>query len=185
MQVEAKAHPAHPDPGPRPRPDPFEALFRAEYARVVAVANRVLDDPAEAEDVAQEVFWDLHRRHPQGMPLAAGWLHSAAVHTALNRLRGRRRREKREELAERREGGAGPEDPEQAHLRAEDRRLVRDALARLPRKKAAVLGLRYSGLSYAEVASALDVGTGQVGTLLRRAEASLAKQLEDLRRAAP
>ena len=55
---------------------------------------------------------------------------------------------------------------------------MRSALARLKPKTAAVLVLRYSGLSYAEVGAALKVGTGQVGTLLRRAEQSLRKELE-------
>jgi RNA polymerase sigma-70 factor (ECF subfamily) len=41
-----------------------------------------------------------------------------------------------------------------------------------------VLALRYSGLSYAEVAVALKVNTGQVGTLLRRAELALKKEVE-------
>ena len=59
----------------------------------------------------------------------------------------------------------------------EDRRLVRDALTRLPAKAASVLALRYSGLSYVEVGSALGVGTGQVGTLLRRAEQALRKEM--------
>ncbi len=178
--MKAKARSAELDPGPRPRPDPFETLFRSEYPRLVAVANRVLDDPAEAEDVAQEVFWELHRRHPEGLPLAGRWLHSAAVHTALNRLRSRRRRERREDLAERRQAPDELGDPEQLHLREAERRQVRLALARLPEKKAAVLALRYSGLSYAEVGAALGVGTGQVGTLLRRAEAELARRLEDM-----
>ncbi len=169
-----KAKPRLVEP-PAPAPaDPFERLFRAEYGRVVAVANRVLADAAEAEDVAQEVFWDLHRRHPQGLEQAGRWLHSAAVHTALNRIRSRKRRERRERLVE----AAPAEDPEGLHLQAEDRRRVREALARLPDKKAAVLALRYSGLSYSEVAGALGVGTGQVGTLLRRAEAALLKQLD-------
>ena len=173
LKEQVKAKPRYADGTPEAAPGPFESLFRAEYPRVVAVANRVLDDRAEAEDVAQEVFWDLHRRHPEGMPLASRWLARAAVHTALNRLRGRRRRERRERQAE----TAAPPDPESVHERAEERRLVREALARLPTKKASVLALRYSGLSYAEVAAALGVTTGQVGTLLRRAEAALVKEV--------
>ena len=60
---------------------------------------------------------------------------------------------------------------------SEDRRVVRAALARLAPKPGAVLVLRASGLSYAEVAQALGVGTGQIGTLLRRAEAALRKEV--------
>jgi DNA-directed RNA polymerase specialized sigma24 family protein len=41
---------------------------------------------------------------------------------------------------------------------------VRAALARLAPKPASVLVLRASGLSYAEVAEALGIGTGQIGT---------------------
>ena len=55
----------------------------------------------------------------------------------------------------------------------EQRQMVRQAMRRLPAKSAAVLALRYSGLSYAEVATSLGVSIGQVGTLLRRAEARL------------
>ena len=124
----------------------FEALFTAEYARVAGIANRVLADPHEAEDVAQEVFIDFHRLHSASAQYAPAWLHRAAAHAALNRLRG-------------------------------DRRQVRQALARLAPRPAAVLVLRASGLSYAEVAQALGVGIGQVGTLLRRAEAALRKEI--------
>jgi RNA polymerase sigma-70 factor (ECF subfamily) len=44
-------------------------------------------------------------------------------------------------------------------------------------KAAAVLVLRAGGLSYAEVAQSLGVGIGQVGTLLRRAEVALRKEV--------
>jgi RNA polymerase sigma-70 factor (ECF subfamily) len=148
----------------------------AEYGKVVAVANRVLADRTEAEDVAQEVFLDFHRKHRPDAGYAPAWLHRAAVHTALNRIRSRRRRERRE-LADAHEQSAAVVDPQQVVEIDEDRRLVRDALARLPAKAASVLALRYSGLSYVEVGSALGVGTGQVGTLLRRAEQALRKEM--------
>lgn len=170
-----------PEPAPAPPSskspaDQFDALFLREYARVVAVATRVLADRAEAEDVAQEVFMNFHRRHPGGASFAAGWLHSAAVHTSLNRIRGRRRRvlrEARHELDR-----TQPPPPQEVVEIAEQRRLVRAALGRLSRKQASVLALRYSGLSYSEVAEALGVGVGQVGTLLRRAETALRKEFE-------
>src|SRR5262249_57556513 len=76
--------------------EPFDRLFMAEYGKVVAVANRVLADRTEAEDVAQEVFLEFHRKHRPDASYAPAWLHRAAVHTSLNQIRGRKRRERRE-----------------------------------------------------------------------------------------
>jgi RNA polymerase sigma factor (sigma-70 family) len=161
---------------PRTDDESFEALFKAEYARVAGIANRVLMDRHEAEDVAQEVFVDFHRLHSASAQYAPAWLHRAAAHAALNRLRGSRRRQKRE-VAQATEAGDRILDPQKVFEVSEDRRQVREALARLAPKPAAVLVLRASGLSYAEVAQALGVGIGQVGTLLRRAEAALRKEV--------
>jgi RNA polymerase sigma-70 factor (ECF subfamily) len=161
---------------PRTDDESFEALFKAEYARVAGIANRVLMDQHEAEDVAQEVFVDFHRLHSASAQYAPAWLHRAAAHAALNRLRGARRRQKRE-VAQAAEESDRVLDPQKLFEVSEDRRQVREALARLAPKPAAVLVLRASGLSYAEVAQALGVGIGQVGTLLRRAEASLRKEV--------
>jgi RNA polymerase sigma factor (sigma-70 family) len=153
----------------------FEQLFLAEYGRVAAIAHRVLADLAEAEDVAQEVFWDFHRRHDARADYARTWLHRAAAHTALNRIRGRKRRERRE-LASM-EAVASSPDPQQVVMTQEERRLVREVLRRLPRKAASALALRYSGLSYSEVGAALGVKVGQVGTVLRRAEQAMRKEM--------
>jgi RNA polymerase sigma-70 factor (ECF subfamily) len=163
----------------RPDDESFEALFRAEYARVAGIANRVLADPHEAEDVAQEVFIDFHRLHSASAQYAPAWLHRAAAHAALNRLRGAKRRQRRElsQAMDKTEEMDRVADPQELLEVAEDRRQVRQALARLAPRPAAVLVLRASGLSYAEVAQALGVGIGQVGTLLRRAEAALRKEV--------
>lgn len=156
--------------------DDFERLFRAEYPRVVRVATRVLGDPGEAEDVAQEVFSDFHRLHDPRAPWAAGWLHRAAAHRALNTIRSRNRRGRRETAAAHER--PAPPDPVDEVVRAEERRTVRAALARLPEKSATVLALRYGGLSYAEVGAALGVGVNSVGTILKRAEAKLRQEVE-------
>ena len=164
--------------GQRSMEQAFEALFVTEYSRVVGVANRVLVDRAEAEDVAQEVFLDFHRHHSPTAPYAPAWLHRAAWHTALNRIRGRRRRERREYLdaaGDREDGWSA--DPQRIAERNYDRDVVRSAMRRLPARAAGVLALRYSGLSYAEVAEAMGIGVGQVGTVLRRAEARLKREV--------
>src|SRR5437016_10229717 len=77
-------------------PDPFERLFVQEYPKVVAIAYRVLADRPAAEDVAQEVFLKFHRSFSPDSERASGWLHAAAVHSALNVIRGERRRTQRE-----------------------------------------------------------------------------------------
>jgi RNA polymerase sigma-70 factor (ECF subfamily) len=91
-------------------------------------------------------------------------------------MRGRRRRERRE-FAQAADEGATTMDPQHMLEVSEDRRKVREALARMAPKPATVLVLRASGLSYSEVAQALGVGIGQIGTLLRRAEAALRKEV--------
>jgi RNA polymerase sigma-70 factor (ECF subfamily) len=106
---------------------------------------------------------------------APGWLAVAAAHTALNTLRSGRRRAAREEAAT----DAGPPVPDVADavVVREERRRVRAALSRLPRKQAVALVLRHSGLSYADVAAALDLSPGSVGTTVRRAESALRQEL--------
>jgi RNA polymerase sigma-70 factor (ECF subfamily) len=152
----------------------LEEVFRTAYARVVAVAARVLGSRHEAEDVAQEVFLTFGRSSvPAGE--AVGWLSVAAAHTALNHLRSGRRRASREEAA--RDAAAVSPDVADAVVTLDERRRVRAALARLPRRQAVALVLRHSGLSYAEVAAALDLSPGSVGTTVRRAESALRKEL--------
>ena len=155
------------------RPD-LERVFRTDYPRVVAVAARVLDSRDQAEDVAQEVFLAFGRSSVPGGE-AAGWLTVAAAHTALNLLRSGRRRSAREEAAD--DGPAVAPDVADLVITREERSSVRAALARMPHRQAAALVLRHSGLSYAEVAAALDLSPASVGTTVRRAESVLLKEL--------
>ena len=102
---------------------------------------------------------------------------TAAAHTALNVIRSNRRRAVREERY-----ATEPSlehDPQVAAEAAETTRAVRAALARIPKRQATVIALRYSGLSYAEMASTLGIGVNAVGTRLRRAEARLRKEIGD------
>ncbi len=153
----------------------LDEVFRREYRQVVGVAARVLGSQDQAEDVAQEVFLSFGRSSvPAGQ--ARGWLCVAAAHTALNVIRSGRRRASREEVA----AAAHDEivsDVADTVITREERSRVREALARLPHKHAVALVLRHSGLSYADVAAALDLSPGSVGTTVRRAESALREEL--------
>ena len=156
------------------RPD-LADVFRRHYQQVVRVAARVLGSQDEAEDVAQEVFLSFGRSAvPAGE--ARGWLSVAAAHTALNHLRAGRRRTSRETTAATTEDTVVT-DVADVVVTREQRTQVRRALAALSRKQAVALVLRHSGLSYADVAAALDMSPGSVGTTVRRAESALRKEL--------
>jgi RNA polymerase sigma-70 factor (ECF subfamily) len=159
--------------------DDLGEVFRRDYRRVVAVAGRVLGSRDECEDVAQEVFLAFGR---SSVPAdeASGWLTVAAVHTALNHLRSGRRRASREETAAVSDSVVRPAvspDVADVVVSSEERSRVRAALGTLPQRQAAALVLRHSGLSYAEVAAALSMSPGSVGTTVRRAESALRKEL--------
>ena len=153
----------------------LDEIFRRDYRLVVGVAAGVLGSREQAEDVAQDVFLSFGGSSvPAGQ--ARGWLCVAAAHTALNLLRSGRRRASREETAAA-ATAAVVADVAEAVVTREERGHMRAALARLPRKQAVALVLRHSGLSYADVAAALDLAPGSVGTTVRRAESALRKEL--------
>lgn len=165
----------------------FDALFMREYGRVTAIASQVLGSRSEAEDVAQEVFLSALRYEVVSRDRPGAWLHAAAAHLALNRIREGRRRAGRERRALG-QGFAGPvpvgadaegRDPASALEGRERRARIQAAMARIPPRQAAVLALRLAGLRYAEVAQALGMPVGSVATTLRRAEASIRKELSD------
>ncbi len=158
-----------------PDPATFESFFRGNYPAVVRLAQSVVGDAQGAEDVAQDVFLAAYRRFDGDYGRAAGWVRVAAVHTALNVVRGERRRGRRQLQT-----GVAAASPslEDAVIEREGRADVRRVLRRLPRRSAAVLVMRHSGMSYAEIADVLGVKVGHVGTLLRRAESALGKEMD-------
>lgn len=161
----------------------FEALFMEHWEAVVRILRRLVGDPAEAEDLALEVFLRLHRHNQkQSTPEnPGGWLYQVATRLGLNAIRASQRREQYELTA----GRAALEEaqaptPAEALALAEERRQVRRALARLPERQSQLLTLRYSGFSYKEIASALNVAHASIGPLLVRAEREFEKQYRTL-----
>ncbi|MEP7356533.1 MAG: sigma-70 family RNA polymerase sigma factor [Anaerolineales bacterium] len=149
----------------------FEAAFSEHYARVYGVLFRLLGDPAKAEDLTVETFWRLWQRAPRRADNLAGWLYRVAMRLGYNDLRAGRRRERHELEA----GHAAlianaPPDPADVVELAQHRAAVRAVLDEMKPRDAQLLILRHSGFSYAEIAAALGLAPGSVGTLLARAE---------------
>jgi RNA polymerase sigma-70 factor (ECF subfamily) len=150
----------------------LEAVFRQHWSRVYSVLFRLVGDGDEAEDLALETFWRLYRRSPAlDEDRLGGWLYRVATNLGFNALRSRRRRLRYEDRA-----GASaiedgrPIDPAQALEQSQERQRVQATLERMKPRSARLLVLRYSGLSYAQIAEAMGVAPGSVGTLLARAE---------------
>jgi RNA polymerase sigma-70 factor (ECF subfamily) len=154
-------------------PFDFETFFLDRYSGIARVVARVVRDPARAEDIASEAFWKLWRTPRAWGEQAGGWVYRTAVRLALDELRRTARRVRREAVA----GGAGAvRDPEQIHTEDRERAQVRETLAVMESRAAELLLLRSHGLSYAEVAAALDLNPGSVGTLVVRAQQAFRKE---------
>jgi RNA polymerase sigma-70 factor, ECF subfamily len=155
------------------RAEALDVLFQQHYARVYAVLYRLVGD--EADDLAQEVFLRLYRRPPRETDAdLAAWLYRVATNLGYNALRSQRRRERYRDLL-----GAVTDvlgwqhralDPALEVAQRQEADQVRAILAALRERDAAILILRHQGLSYREVADALGVAPGSVGTMLARAE---------------
>ena len=152
----------------------FDALFLMHYDGVYRLLYRIVGTRDEAEDLAQETFVRLARQRfgPGREHNLRGWLYAVASNLALNVLRSRGRRQRREETVFRLEDSGGEPDPAVVALRDDERAAVRRTLAALPGRQARLLMLRHSGLSYREIAEALGMAPGSVGTTLACAEAA-------------
>ena len=163
----------------------FEDVFLGEYARVVSVARRIVYDTAAAEDVAQDVFAAYARRFDGNASHASGWLYLAATRMALNEVRRRRRAHRREQrrfVLQRAQQVEGERalDPQVLIDRDHARRLVGTVMLALPERFAAILALKYGGLSYREIASAVGIAEASVGSYVVRAERAFRKEIEDV-----
>jgi RNA polymerase sigma factor (sigma-70 family) len=152
--------------------DRFEQVFRRAYARLVGLAWQVVHDRGVAEDVAQETLARLADAAILDRPddEVDAWLTRACLNRASNALRSRRRTSAREDRVGRRDAAVDATDAAGDVIATEERDAVREALAHLPDRQRAVLVLRHSGYRYAEIAAAVGVAPGSVGTLLARAE---------------
>ena len=145
--------------------------------RVLGLAMRMLRDDAEAEDVAQESFFRLFGRELRGTPTGVrAWLFKTATHLVRDRHRVESNR--RRLLEKNHEPSVTAESPDLHLERAERREQAREALDQLNPRDREVLMMRYSGFSYRDIAEAVGLEPGSVGTTLARAERRFARAVD-------
>ena len=151
----------------------FDALFATGYRRLARLLYRVTGDFGRAEEVASEAFWRLHCKPPAADTNLEGWLFRTGLRLALDQLKKDRRRARYEALGSLFGFAASPH---QVLEQTEERTRVRQALGALKTDQVALILLRAEGLSYAELAAALRLNPGSVGTLLARAGEAFRKE---------
>jgi RNA polymerase sigma factor (sigma-70 family) len=145
------------------------ALYDAQFQSLFRYLDRLTGDPDLAEDLAQDTFVRLHQRAALPDDPRA-WLATVAT----NLFRDHRRQAcRRAELVSRHAADEiSPGEPaasDAAVMEHEARSQVRTALDALPWRDRVLLLLRHEGYSYRELARAIGVAEGSVGTLLVRA----------------
>ena len=153
--------------------DWFDVLFREHYPRIVNLLTRLTGDRGQAEEIAADAFSKLARRSLllRSEERETPWLYRVATNAGLDAVRANSRRRKTEEAAgaERLRAGNGPGVLDEILSRERCQR-VRAVLGAMKPRDAELLLLRSSGMTYREIAQALGVQAGSIGTLLARAE---------------
>lgn len=170
----------------------FELLVVKYERRVLRLISRLVRDPAEAEDVAQEAFMKAYRALPQfrGDSAFYTWLYRIAVNTAKNYLSAQGRRPRT--ISEFQGGEDGEsfdvsdvvEDNNTPDAVLHSRQVadtVNKAIESLPEDLRTAITLReIEGLSYDEIAAAMDCPIGTVRSRIFRAREAIAEQLRPL-----
>lgn len=159
----------------------FETFYQLTSARIHAIVTRMLHDPAEAEDVLQEVYTSAWRRADTYDPARAGamtWLITLARNRAIDRLR-QHRETPLDEAAVIELPDEDTPSPAALAEASEERRRLQRCLDQLgERQRNAVRAAFFSGASYAELAERLSLPLGTLKSWIRRSLIQLKGCLE-------
>jgi RNA polymerase sigma-70 factor (ECF subfamily) len=162
--------------------DAFAALYDELSAGVYGLVRRVLRDPAQSEEVTQEVFLEVWRTAPRfdaGRGTARTWVLTMAHRRAVDRVRSEQASRAREDRVGARERVPAVDVVAEAVESGVERQAVRDALARLTDLQRQALELAYfGGLTYREVAERLGAPLPTVKTRMRDGLLRLRQALE-------
>jgi RNA polymerase sigma-70 factor (ECF subfamily) len=162
--------------------DDVERLFRTYNAPLVRYLTRRLGDRDWAEEVAQETF--LRALRQDRIDNERAWLFAVATNLVRDEARKDARRRRHLALLAERERAEGPAEQEPTSLeRAQEAAMARRAVDALAERDRLALLMREEGLSYEEIAVALELSPGSVGTTLSRARRRLVEVYEQQQRA--
>jgi RNA polymerase sigma-70 factor, ECF subfamily len=169
----------------------FDALVLKYQHKLVKLVMRYVRNPAEAEDIAQEAFIKAYRALPQfrGDSAFYTWLYRIAINTAKNAVVSRDRspieyeldRNSSDESYDMQARMKDSETPEGLVLTDEIRSTVNAAIDALPEDLRTAIVLReLEGLSYEEIAAAMDCPVGTVRSRIFRAREAIDRRLREV-----
>ena len=169
----------------------FDALVLKYQHKLVKLVMRYVRNPAEAEDIAQEAFIKAYRALPQfrGDSAFYTWLYRIAINTAKNAVVSRDRspveydldRNNNDESYDMQGRMKDSETPEGLVLTDEIRSTVNAAIDALPEDLRTAIVLReLEGLSYEEIAAAMDCPVGTVRSRIFRAREAIDRRLREV-----
>jgi RNA polymerase sigma-70 factor, ECF subfamily len=156
-----------------------DRLFREYHQPLVRYLTRRLGDRDWAEEVAQETF--LRAVKQETIVSERSWLFAVATNLVRDEARKDTRRRQRLEVLRAQARIDDVVDPEPLSIeRAQDAAAARRALDMLTERDREALLMREEGLDYREIANALELSIGSVGTTLARARRRLLESYESL-----
>ena len=160
-------------------PDRLTALFHAYHQPLVRFLTRQLGDRDWAEEIAQETF--VRALKQETIASERSWMFAVAMNLVRDETRKDARHRRRLELM-RDEARAESvvEPPPTSMERDDERAMARQAVETLAERDRDALLMREEGLSYEEIAVALELSVGSVGTTLSRARRRLMEAYEML-----
>ncbi len=156
----------------------LERLFRTYHVPLVRYLTRRLGDRDWAEEVAQETF--LRALRQENLSSERSWLFAVATNLVRDEARKSERRRRRLALLAEEERDQTFEPEPTSLERAQEAALARQAVEALAERDRLALLMREEGLSYDEIAEALGLSPGSIGTTLSRARRRLAEVYETL-----
>jgi RNA polymerase sigma-70 factor (ECF subfamily) len=168
----------------------FDLLVIKYQHKIVHLVNRYVKDPSEAQDVAQDTFIKAYRALGdfRGDSAFYTWLYRIAINTAKNYLLSRSRRHFDYEIdvqdAEQVENAPQLKDietPENLLMNEQIVAVIKSAIERLPEEMRIAITLReFEGMSYEEIAEAMDCPIGTVRSRIFRAREAIDQKLNPL-----